>query len=180
MGICRNCGSQDLYQVGNMFFHSFNKFAFTWNRRPICLAYSADNQLFCFGHIDEAPMALMSGLDLRPRHYLVWPAGLSLEFSHAAPFQQSRGVAQFITQPHRETMNLIHTHTQNYAHCRFADYPTVHVFECGRKPGYLERICRDTGITCKFHRDTEWIWINIEKVFVYCSRCGVLVESLPF
>lgn len=93
MGICRKCGSQDLYQVGNMFFHSFDKFAFKWNRRPICLAYSADNQLFCFGHIDEAPMALMSGLDLRPRHYLVWPAGLSLEFSHAAPFQQSRGVA---------------------------------------------------------------------------------------
>lgn len=129
-----NCGSQDLYQVGNMCFHSFDKFAFKRNWRPMCLAYSADNQLFCFGHIDEAPMALMSGLDLRPRHYLVWLRAFSWVWPCGSTPTIKRG-CQFITQPHGETMNLIHALTQNYAHCRFADYPTEHVFECGRKPG---------------------------------------------
>lgn len=56
-----------------MCFHSFNKFTFKWNWRPIFLACGTDNQLFCFGHIDEASMALMLGLDLKPSS-LSWMA----------------------------------------------------------------------------------------------------------
>lgn len=98
--------------------NSFNKLVFKWNWGPTCPAFSGDNQLFCFRHTDEASMASMSGLDLRPHHYLVMLRAFSWVWLRCNN-QEGKLVYHAATQ--RQTMNLIHTHTQNYSHITFAD-----------------------------------------------------------
>lgn len=65
--------------------------------RPAC---RADNQLFCLRHVDEASVASVSGLDLRPRR-----CGASLEFGSCGSIATTSRGCQFITQPHGEINN---------------------------------------------------------------------------